>query len=95
MRYNEEEKKLFISCRELVMTARRGISTTLPCDSDEPEFISAKARLPREFLTEEDGRTLQTDFSVGEYDFTLTASADKIDECNLWFTTLRRNLVHI
>lgn len=88
MRYNEEENRLLITCRELVMTARRGISTTLPCDSDEPEFITAKARLPRELICEGDERILSLDFESGEYNFSLTASADKIEECKLWFTTL-------
>ncbi len=47
MRYNNAEKKLLISCREFVATARRGISTSLPYDSDEPEEIELRASLKK------------------------------------------------
>ena len=44
MRYDEEQNRIFISCRELVSAARRGIAA-MPKDTDEPEM--------REFAAEE------------------------------------------
>ena len=40
MRYDKEKERIIISVTEFVTTARRGISSTLPCDADEPEFLT-------------------------------------------------------
>ena len=48
MRYEIESNLLLVSVRELVSTARRGISSSLPCDADEPDASSEKCAFCRE-----------------------------------------------
>ena len=70
MKYDEEGKRLIISTREFVSTARRGISATPPCNDDEPTL---------RIQTGKDALPLSYDFAVGEYQFTLTARAHVTD----------------
>lgn len=42
MRYDEKKDIIYISVKEFVSIARRGISPTLPCDDDEPDLMSGK-----------------------------------------------------
>jgi hypothetical protein len=72
MRYDTKSQRLIISVEELVSTARRGISSTLPCDIDEPENLTYGYTASG---SEENSSELSFDFSVGDYDFTLTAKA--------------------
>ena len=86
MRYDEENKKIHISVRELIATARRGIATALPCDSDEP----GPARIPRGIRKKIIGESLPEKishcFTAGGYDFEIEAYVEKLDKCELWFT---------
>ena len=61
MRYDDAEKKLLISCREFVATARRGISASLPYDSDEPEQTELHVPCKKGTQT---ARELVYDFSI-------------------------------
>lgn len=79
MRYCENEKRLFVSVREAVSTARRGISAYCPHDSDEPEFCDAALRSK---FTKAEEVNLELDFEAGGYSFRLYGNAAKADgEC--------------
>ncbi len=69
MRYEEEAGMLFISVGELVLTARRGISSSLPCDADEPEASSGK----HAFRSSEEAKASELffDFEASGYKFRL------------------------
>lgn len=79
MRYDKEKKRLIISASEFVATARRGISSTLPCDADEPD---SPRHAQKKSSEEKSFSELDFDFTVGQYDFTLKcraiAEGDKI-----------------
>ena len=69
MRYDKDTGRLLISVRELVSTARRGISSTLPCDTDEPETpVNSSMRKSSE---NENFSELNFNFTAGEHSFTL------------------------
>ncbi len=69
MRYDREKNILFLSVRELVSTARRGISSTLPCDTDEPENLQNSVA---EKSSEENSFSeLNFDFEAGGHLFRL------------------------
>ncbi len=72
MRYDIESQRLIISAEELVSTARRGISSTLPCDIDEPENLTHGYTASG---SEESSSELSFDFTAGKYDFTVFAKA--------------------
>ena len=92
MLYDEESQKILISVRELVATARRGIATSLPCDSDEPELSKIPKRIRNTILGEAVAEKVVFPFSEGDYNFELTATVEKTSECELWFTsTVDRN----
>lgn len=92
MRYDEESKKILISVRELVATARRGIATSLPCDSDEPELSKIPKRIRNAILGEAVAEKVVFPFSEGDSSFEVTATVEKTSECELWFTsTVDRN----
>lgn len=74
MRYDSNENLLHVSVREAVSTARRGISTYGPRDTDEPEFCGAA--LPSGFDKTEE-ISLECDFNIGEYRFHLYGKAAK------------------
>ena len=61
MRYDAENNRIIVGCRELVRCARRGICATLPHDEDEP----GNER------TQEVIEPLFYDFELGEYSFRL------------------------
>lgn len=48
MRYDEKKNVIYISVKEFVSIARRGISPTVPCDDDEPNLASGKRRTVEE-----------------------------------------------
>ena len=61
MRYDAENNRIIVGCRELVRCARRGICATLPHDEDEPgNERTAEVKEP-----------LFYDFELGEYSFRL------------------------
>ena len=86
MRYDEESKKILISVRELVATARRGIATSLPCDSDELELSGIPKRLRKKILGETNADKLTWCFCANEYDFELISNVETSHKCELWFT---------
>lgn len=69
MRYEIESNLLLVSVRELVSTARRGISSSLPCDADEPDASSEKCA----FCSSEENRLSELffDFDANGYNFRL------------------------
>jgi hypothetical protein len=92
VRYDEERKIIHISARELIATARRGIATSLPCDSDEPELSKIPRGLRKKILGDTLPKKITYDFTAKEHDFELEAVAEKVSECELWFTsTVDRN----
>ena len=72
MRYDKDENILFVSVRELVSTARRGISSTLPCDTDEPENLQNK--IAKKSSEENTFSELNFDFEAGGHRFRLYGS---------------------
>lgn len=72
MRYDKDENILFVSVRELVSTARRGISSTLPCDTDEPENL--QNRIAKKSSEENTFSELNFDFEAGGHRFRLYGS---------------------
>lgn len=84
MRYDSESGKILISCREFVSTARRGISTVIPSDSDEPELRKISKRILKKIIGDCEEK-IKWGFEAGKYRFELTANVQKIQECNLWF----------
>ena len=70
MRYDKESDKLIISVADMVAVSRRGISSSLPCDSDEPEHFRNSER---------DLTPLSLDFTAGEFSFTLVGSTTLLD----------------
>ena len=85
MRYDKESGRLLLSCRELVATARRGLSVALPVDSDEPEARGITKRLLRAAVGDGEGQSLTLPFFCREYPAELTAYAEKVSENQLWF----------
>ena len=69
MRYDKEKNRLLLSVSELVSTARRGISSTLPCDTDEPDFPTKNGM--QKSSENESFSELNFNFTLGEYSFTL------------------------
>lgn len=65
MRYNEKTCEIELSCREFVRTARRGISTALPFDEDEPIFSPDDANTER----------FEVEFTLSSYPVRLFCSA--------------------
>lgn len=66
MRYDKENDRLIISVPDMVAIARRGISSSLPCEEDEPEYVKNYTK---------DSTELSLDFTAGEFSFTLTGKA--------------------
>ena len=63
MRYDKENDRLIISVPDMVAIARRGISSSLPCDEDEPEYVKNYTK---------DSTELSLDFTAGEFSSYLT-----------------------
>ncbi len=78
MRYDKDTGRLLLSVRELVSVARRGISSTLPCDIDEPDIPAAKQM--GKGSENESFSELNFNFTAGEYAFTLIGKAKLQDE---------------
>ena len=92
MRYNPEENVILISVRELVSTARRRISSSLPCDLDEPEGELFRAHSKR---PEANATDLDFLFVEGEFNFKITVKNAELGEGSLTYrvttdTTPRR-----
>ena len=87
MRYDAEGRKILISNREFVTTARRGIATAVPSDSEEPELGRISKRFLSRIIGKADRESINYDFVCNGYKFTLTAKAERIDGCKLWFAT--------
>ena len=86
MRYSEEENLIYVSCRELVSAARRGVAA-MPCDSDEPYSEELSERELSRFIDSPCREQLLYEFKSGEYGFMIEAAVEKAAECKLWFTT--------
>ena len=73
MRYEIDSNLLLVSVRELVATARRGISSSLPCDADEPEAQAQKGA----FHSSEENTLSELffDFEANGYSFRLCGKA--------------------
>ena len=85
MRYNSDDGKLYVSVREAVSSARRGISSYCPQDSDEPEFCGAALRGNKA----DDSAILECDIESGGYVFRLYGRANLTDANKL------RHTVHV
>lgn len=77
MRYSETDDVLLIDVREAVMTARRGMSSYMITDSEEPEF--SHYALPDDY-SESDKVNLSLKVTADSLDFLITAEALKINE---------------
>ena len=87
MRYDEENKKIHISVRELITTARRGIATSLPCDSDEPELARIPRGIRKKILGDAIPEKITHSFTASGLNFEMSATVEKVDKCELWFTS--------
>ena len=74
MRYDKDTDQLLLSVREMVSIARRGISSTLPCDTDEPEIPAEK--LMGKSSENESFSELNFNFTAGEHSFNLYGKAE-------------------
>ena len=83
MRYDSESGKLQISVAELVNTAHRGVAVALPFDEDEAPVLDASKRQLRSIIGDCERDKLYYEFSAAGYDFSITATADKIDKNQL------------
>ena len=70
MRYDKENDRLIISVSDMAAIARRGISSSLPCDADEPEYFGNQTM---------DSSELSLDFTAGEFSFTVTGKTTVTD----------------
>jgi hypothetical protein len=70
MKYDEKQNKIFVSVREIVRIARRGISQVLPFDEDEP-YGEAGSVIKRELLIKSE-ESLCEEFSTSGYNFVLS-----------------------
>ncbi len=87
MRYDEENAKIHISARELITTARRGIATSLPCDSDEPELSRIPGGIQKKIIGEALPEKVTCCFTAKDFCFEMSATVQKADGCELWFTS--------
>ena len=89
MRYDSESGKILISCREFVSTARRGISTVMPSDSDEPELRKISKRILKKIIGDCEDERIIWGFEAGKYCFELTANVQKARICKNVKVTVR------
>ncbi len=87
VRYDKEANVIRISCRELVATARRKISTSHPCDEDEPEIKGTSRRILSAVIGETNPYSAEYAFCIDGRSFVLTVIADKADGCKLLFAS--------
>ncbi len=79
MKLLQEENIILLSVRELVSTARRRISPSLPLDENEPEK-SAPSRAIRAAEGLTDPERLSIDHSVGNLNFRIEGYADSVKD---------------
>ena len=79
MLYDNERRVIKVSLSEFVSIARRGISTTLPFDEDEPSILEATSRRLRAILGELTAEKLYYSFVSGERAFELFGTAEHIE----------------
>ncbi|MBO5879044.1 MAG: ATP-dependent DNA helicase [Clostridia bacterium] len=77
MRYDDSVDIIFISSREMVSTARRKISTSLPIDADEPTSTHQKLHTGS---GSESFPDLSYTFFLDEYTFTVGSFSEEIGE---------------
>ena len=85
MRYSTENKTLYVSVREAVATARRGISTYTPHDSEEPTIFDGL--LPAGY-TMSDKLHLEYDFERDGYTFRMQGASAKVGDGTLHHITV-------
>ena len=85
MRYIEEKNEIIISCREFVTTARRGISTNISPDEDEPIFRKTSTKLLDKILGERKRLDLSLPFTAANHAFRLECTLEKAIGDTLWF----------
>ncbi len=81
MKYVKDDEILYVNVREAVNTARRGISSYSPSDTDEPHI--SDGLLPDGY-TKEDYVRLECDFECGGYSFKIYGEAAKIADGKLY-----------
>lgn len=80
MKYNEKEKSLSVSVRELVALARRGTSDSVPLEEDEPALTPQDRYTRERYLnTSAPPIPLVLPTELSGYPLTVYASADKIE----------------
>ena len=79
MRYDSDSKKILISLGEFVAISRRGVSPTPIRDEDESASLGVAASTLKRLLGDTKPETLSIDFTVGDFSFTLSGEAEKID----------------
>lgn len=85
MKYNEKRNVITLTLEEFVTIARRGISSTLSYDEDEPSLCEmGKIRL-KSIAGEGEPRILFHEFSDGGFSFQMSAVADKIENNTIVF----------
>ncbi|MBQ9085465.1 MAG: DEAD/DEAH box helicase family protein, partial [Clostridia bacterium] len=76
MRYESKEKRILISVKEFVSLARRGISTTLPYDDEEPSICDAGSGAK---IGLNGGERVELEYTEGGINYCLFGKADEID----------------
>ena len=85
MKYDAENNKIMLSCREFIRTARRAIATVAPYDNDEPELRPVSKRLLKEAIGDFKRVSLIWGFEEAGYPIEITAEAEKICGDDMWF----------
>lgn len=84
MLYDKESGVISVGCREFVSVARRGISTLMPMDSDEPEYFALAKRHLGDLYTEDEATELCHPFKLGKYNARLVCKPLMIRGDKLW-----------
>ena len=85
MRYDAENNRILISCREFIKTARRAVAASVPCDEDEPETRRVSKRLYAEAIPEAERKDFTLTFSSNGCEIELKAHAEKAEGGEMWF----------
>lgn len=80
VKFNEQDGVLLISERELVKTARREISISVPLDEDELKLNPASLYTKRRLLLQSDGLEIRERVFIGEYEFEILARMDGVSK---------------
>lgn len=86
MKYDAENNKILLSCREFIRTARRAIAATVPYDNDEPELLPTSKRILKEAIGDLERVSLIWLFEESGYPIEITAEAEKICGDEMWFS---------